>query len=69
MEAGGGAMKNRNHTHQSVSTVEREEAMRQRSSVVGRKDEGRQAAGCSGPGLGSEENSKSGEYGLILFLD
>jgi hypothetical protein len=37
-------MQNGNHTHQSVSMVEREEAMRRRSSVVGRKDEGTRAA-------------------------
>jgi hypothetical protein len=40
-------MQNGNHTYQSVSTVEMEEAARQRSIVVGRKDEGRQAAGHS----------------------
>jgi hypothetical protein len=34
-------------THHSVSTVEREEYVRRRSSVVGRKDEGRWAAGRS----------------------
>jgi hypothetical protein len=37
-------MQNGNHTHQSVSTVERQEATWRRSSVVGRKDESRQAA-------------------------
>jgi hypothetical protein len=37
-------MQNENHTHQSVSTMEREEVERWRSSVVERKDEGRRAA-------------------------
>jgi hypothetical protein len=40
-------MQNGDHTHQSVSTVEREEAMWRHSGVMGRKDEGRRAAGCS----------------------
>jgi hypothetical protein len=38
--SGWGVMQNGNHTHQSLSTVEREKAVRRRSSVVGRKDEG-----------------------------
>ena len=42
-----GAVQNGNHTHQSVRTVEREEAARRRSSVVGRKDKGKLAAGRS----------------------
>jgi hypothetical protein len=63
-----------------LSTVEREEAVRWRSSVVGRKDEGE---GSKRPGAvknaapegspwtmrGSEENSTSGEYDLVLFLE
>jgi hypothetical protein len=61
-----------------VSTVEREEATGRHSSVVGRKDEGRWAAGCSEErqvggvtmdhAVAREENSMSGEYGFDLVF-
>jgi hypothetical protein len=40
-EASGGTMQNGNHTHQSVSMMERKEVARRRSRVVGREDEGK----------------------------